>query len=73
VRRELSTPYTFVYRWVIPGCLTLAAIVVIWRFARIDTPDRPETLEVLVGVAIAVALVLVELDELINATDDSIK
>ena len=59
MRRELSTPYTFVYRWVIPGCLTLGAIFAIWRFARINASDRPETLEVLVGVAIAVALMIV--------------
>lgn len=59
MRRELSTPYTFVYRWVIPGLLTIAAIVVIWRFARIGMPDRPATLEVLAGVAIAVVLMIV--------------
>ncbi|MBT8444373.1 MAG: hypothetical protein HKN81_06255 [Gammaproteobacteria bacterium] len=59
MRRELSSRYTFVYRWIIPGCLTLAAIAVIWRFARIGMPDRPATLEVLAGAAIAITLMTV--------------
>lgn len=58
MRRELSSRFTFVYRWVIPGFLTLAAILVVWRFARIGMPGRAGTESVLVGVAIAVALMI---------------
>lgn len=58
MRRELSSPYTFLYRWVIPGFLTLAAILVVWRFARIGMPGRAGTEAVIAGVAIAVALMV---------------
>jgi len=58
VRRELSTPSTFVYRWVIPGLLTLASILVVWRFTRIGLPGEPETMQVIAGVAIAVFLMV---------------
>ena len=43
MRRELSTPYTYLYRWVIPGALTVAAVAVIWYFARIGKPDAAPT------------------------------
>jgi len=56
MRRELSTRYTYLYRWVIPGALTVAAVAVIWYFARIGKPDAAPTTAVLTGVAIAFAL-----------------
>lgn len=59
MRRELSSRYTLVYRWVIPGFLTLAAIIVVWRSARIGMPERPDTAAVLLGAAAAVALMVI--------------
>jgi hypothetical protein len=56
MRRELSAPYTFLYRWIIPGALTVAAVAAIWSFARIGKPEAAQTTAVLTGVAIAFAL-----------------
>ena len=50
MRRELSSKLTPVYRWVIPGLLTVAAIAVIWRVA---VADSPPTLAVILAVALA--------------------
>lgn len=59
MRRELSARYTFVYRWVIPGFLSVAAIAVIWSFAKVGQPGPPDTGALLAGVAIAVGLMVV--------------
>jgi len=32
MRHELSTPYTWVYRWLIPALLTVIAIAALWQF-----------------------------------------
>lgn len=55
MRRELSTPYTFVYRWVIPALLTVVAIAAIWLFAWPDNTGRPETMGVIIGAGLALA------------------
>jgi len=39
VRRELSSKLAPVYRWVIPGLLTVAAVYVVWRYAIRGEPD----------------------------------
>ena len=30
MRHELSTPYTWIYRWLIPAALTVAAVATLW-------------------------------------------
>ena len=37
MRRELSSTFFWVYRWLIPGLLTLAAVAVLWVFALSET------------------------------------
>lgn len=56
MRRELSSRITPVFRWIIPGLLTVAAVVVIWRFGGLGTPGSTEPASVIVAVLIAVLL-----------------
>jgi len=55
VRRELSSTFTPIYRWVIPALLSIAAIVFIWRVA---VSNSPGTTEITIVVALAAGCVI---------------
>lgn len=59
MRRELSSKITPLYRWVVPAILTILAIVVVWRIARVGMPGRADTMSVLLAVTLAVLLMFV--------------
>ena len=56
MRRQISSRFTFLYRWVIPGLLTVAALLAIWLLAVSRTSGPPAFIDALGGFAIAVAL-----------------
>ncbi len=53
MRRELSSKITPLYRWVIPKLLTIGAIVVVWRLARVGMPGRPEPEALILAIMMA--------------------
>ncbi|MDH3978753.1 MAG: hypothetical protein OEU86_09565 [Gammaproteobacteria bacterium] len=55
---ELSASYAWLYRWGIPGLLTILAILAIWYFA-IRQSGLPDTLSVAIGIAIAGSLMCI--------------
>lgn len=59
MRRELSSSFTPLYRWILPALLSIAAGIVVWRLARIGMPGRPAPVDVAAAVAIAAALITV--------------
>ena len=59
MRREVSTKYTLVYRWIIPGLLTIVAIAVIWRVGSAGLRGDPDLLAALVAITTAVLLMVV--------------
>jgi len=59
MRRELSSSFTPLYRWVFPALLSIAAAIVVWRLARIGLPGRPAPWDVVMAVAIAAVLIIV--------------
>lgn len=58
MRRELSTPYFFVYRWIIPGALTIVAVALILYFAGPTESGARNTGSIL-GGALSAALLVV--------------
>ena len=59
MRSELSSACTPMYRWVIPGLLTIAALAVIWWLAIPTRGERPDLALALVAVLAALALMTV--------------
>lgn len=59
MRQELSSRHTWVYRWGIPGCLTLVALGAIWEFGNLGTPEPAESGRVATGIIIAAVAMIV--------------
>lgn len=59
MRQELSSPRAWVYRWLLPALLTVAALVAIWSLAIARQPGVVETLAVVAaaGALLSVARV----------------
>ena len=57
-RRELSTRYTALYRWVIPAALSITALIVVLLAAGIDGSGAPGAAEVLAALGVAAACVV---------------
>lgn len=57
--RELSSKFTPMYRWVIPGILTVVAIYVIWQFGVSGLEGRPELGSALFAVGVSVVLMVI--------------
>ena len=57
-RRELSSRYTPLYRWVIPAFLSIVAVIVVLLAAGIDGSGAPNAAEVLSALVIAALCVL---------------
>jgi hypothetical protein len=58
MRKELSSRYTWMYRWVVPGFLTVVAVAVIWQFGKLGDDAPASGSGVLLGVAIAAAAMI---------------
>ena len=56
--RELSSAYTPVYRWVIPGLLTVAAVATIWWLAIPAQGSRPHVGMVFLALILALAMMV---------------
>lgn len=59
MRRELSTKFNLMYRWVIPGLLTIAAIAVIWQAGGTGLSGDPELGGALIAITLAVLLMVI--------------
>lgn len=59
MRRQLSSRYTYMYRWVIPSLLTVGAVTTIGFFAVQSATGSLGTRAALTGVAIALIFVLI--------------
>jgi len=58
MRSEVSTRFTFMYRWVIPGMLTVAAIAVILYFSLPDEGGTRGAPDIAIGAVIAGLLII---------------
>lgn len=56
MRRELSTRFTWIYRWLIPGVLSVIALIALWRFL-IGKDGQSDALSLVTGIAIAAAAI----------------
>ncbi len=58
MRQELSTSYAGLYRWGIPGLLTVTALATLWFAADMGSDAAPQTAKVTLGVLLAAAQVV---------------
>lgn len=56
MREELSTPNAYLYRWVIPALLTVAALHSLWHFSIAGDPGMES---IVTGTALAAVMVFV--------------
>lgn len=59
MRRELSTKFNWMYRWAIPGLLTVAAIAVIWQAGGAGLSGEPDLGDTLIAITSAVLMMVV--------------
>ncbi len=58
-RHELSAPYAWFYRWLIPAALTLVAIVALWQFLGWEGEIRGGDGDFFAALAVAAAAVFI--------------